>query len=121
GATALVRITGRQGGRQSQGPDRSHHCPAFPKRARTGKRQSMTRHELIQPDRGQEATAIHLVNKDGLAAFAQGLSAPQRAALAGQKFSGAGYQVGIVPDGDGWFAVGGVKDPAALSSWCLAK
>jgi len=76
---------------------------------------------LIQPDRGQEATAIHLVNKDGLAAFAQGLSAPQRAALAGQKFSGAGYQVGIVPDGDGWFAVGGVKDPAALSSWCLAK
>ena len=81
----------------------------------------MTRHELIQPDRGQEATAIHLVNKDGLAAFAQGLSAPQRAALAGQKFSGAGYQVGIVPDGDGWFAVGGVKDPAALSSWCLAK
>ncbi len=81
----------------------------------------MNRHELIQPDRGQEATAIHLVNKDGFAAFAQGLSAPQRAALAGQKFTGAGYQVGIVPDGDGWFAVGGVKDPATLSSWCLAK
>src|SRR5690606_64696 len=30
-------------------------------------------------------------------------------------------QVAIVPDGDGWFAVGGVKDPATLSSWCLAK
>ena len=26
-----------------------------------------------------------------------------------------------MPDGDGWFAVGGVKDPAQLSSWCLAK
>jgi leucyl aminopeptidase len=81
----------------------------------------MTRHELIQPDRGQEAIAIHLVNKDGFAAFTQGLSATQRAALAGQKFTGAGYQVAIVPDGDGWFAVGGVKDPATLSSWCLAK
>ncbi len=81
----------------------------------------MNRHELIQPDRGQAATAVHLVNKDGFAAFAKGLSAQQRAALAGQKFTGAGYQVGIVPDGDGWFAVGGVKNPAELSSWCLAK
>src|SRR5690606_18193613 len=121
GVTGRVRIAGREGAHEGQGPDRSHHCPAFPKRARTGKRQSMTRHELIQPDRGQEAIAIHLVNKDGFAAFTQGLSATQRAALAGQKFTGAGYQVAIVPDGDGWFAVGGVKDPARLSSWCLAK
>ena len=77
--------------------------------------------ELIRPDKGQAATAIRLVNKDGFDAFARTLSGPQRAALAGQKFTGAGYQVGIVPDGDGWFAVGGVKDPADLSSWCLAK
>jgi leucyl aminopeptidase len=77
--------------------------------------------ELIKPDRGQDAIAIHLVNSSGFAAFAKELSGPQRAALAGQKFTGAGYQLGIVPDGDGWFAVGGVKDPAALSSWCLAK
>jgi leucyl aminopeptidase len=77
--------------------------------------------ELIRPDKGQTATPIRLVNKDGFEAFAKGLSGPQRAALAGQKFTGAGYQVGIVPDGEGWFAVGGVKDPAGLSSWCLAK
>ena len=75
----------------------------------------------IQPDRGQGAIAIHLVNKDGFEGFAKGLSGPQRAALAAQKFTGGGYQVGIVPDGDGWFAAGGVKDPAALSSWCMAK
>ncbi len=85
----------------------------------------MSKHDLIQPDRGQQAIAIHLVNKDGLGEFAKGLSAQQRAALAGQKFTGGGYQVGIVPDGagdsGGWFAVGGVKNPAALSSWCLAK
>jgi len=77
--------------------------------------------ELIRPDKGQAAIAIHLVNKDGFAELAKGLSGPQRAALAGQKFTGGGYQVGIVPDGDAWFAVGGVKDPASLSSWCLAK
>jgi leucyl aminopeptidase len=76
---------------------------------------------LIRPDRGQDAIAIHLVNKDGFEAFAKGLPAGQRAALAGQKFEGGGYQVGIVPDGDGWFAVGGVANPESLSSWCLAK
>ena len=77
--------------------------------------------DLIQPDRGQDAIAIHLVKKDGFEAWAKTLSGPQRAALAAQKFDGSGYQVGIVPDGDGWFAVGGVADPAELSSWCMAK
>ena len=77
--------------------------------------------ELIQPDRGQAATLIHLVNKDGYAAWAKRLTTGQRAALEGQKFDGGPYQVGVVPDGDGWFAVGGVADPASLSSWCLAK
>ncbi len=76
---------------------------------------------LIQPDRGQSATAIHLVNQAGFAAWAQRLTPGQRAALEAQKFDGIGYQVGIVPDGDAWFAIGGVADPAALSSWCLAK
>jgi len=77
--------------------------------------------ELIQPDRGQDATDIHLVNKDSFEDWAKKLSAGQRAALKAQKFEGGGYQVGIVPDGDGWFAVGGVSDPDELSSWCLAK
>ena len=76
---------------------------------------------LIQPDRGQDAVPIHLVNKDGFAAWAKTLAAPQRAALAAQKFEGGGCQVGIVPDGDGWFAAGGVADPEKLSSWCLAR
>ncbi len=80
-----------------------------------------SKHDLIQPDRGQPAIAIHLVSKDGFAELAKSLSAQQRAALAGQKFTGGGYQVGIVPDGDAWFAVAGVRDPAALTSWCLAK
>jgi len=81
--------------------------------------------DLIQPDRGQDAIAIHLVNKDTFESFAKGLSGPQRASLAAQKFTGGGYQVGIVPaknaDDDSWFAVGGVADPDDMSSWCLAK
>ena len=76
---------------------------------------------LIQPDRGQDAIDIHLVNKDGYADWSKRLNAGQRAALEAQKFDGSGYQVGIVPDGDGWFAVGGVADPEDLSSWCMAK
>jgi leucyl aminopeptidase len=77
--------------------------------------------DLIQPDRAQDAIAIHLVKKDGFEAWAKKLSGPQRTALAAQKFDGAGYQVGIVPDGESWFAVGGVADPGELSSWCMAK
>ena len=76
---------------------------------------------LIQPDRGQDAIPIHLVDKDGFAAWARKRSAPQRAALAAQKFEGGANQVGIVPDGDTWFAVGGVADPENVSSWCMAK
>ncbi len=76
---------------------------------------------LIQPDRGQNAIDIHLVDKDGYAKWSKKLSAGQRAALEAQKFDGGGYQVGIVPDGDSWFAVGGVANPEDLSSWCMAK
>ena len=79
------------------------------------------KYALIQPDKGQAATAIHLVNKAGLEAFVKTLSAPQRAALAAQKFAGDGYAYAIVPNGDGWFAVSGVANPDSLSSWCMAK
>ena len=77
--------------------------------------------DLIQPDRGQKAILIHLVNKDGFPDWVKTLSGGQRTALNAQKFDGSGYQVGIVPDGDSWFAVGGVADPDKLSSWCMAK
>ena len=82
-------------------------------------------HPLIQPDRGQEAISIHLVNREGFPEWIKQLSAGQRAALEAQKFDGSGYQVGIVPakdnGEDGWFAVGGVANPQDLSSWCMAK
>ncbi|MEO6152211.1 MAG: leucyl aminopeptidase family protein [Croceibacterium sp.] len=80
-----------------------------------------TTEDLIQPDRGQSAIAIHLTDSHGFEAFARNLTAGQRAALAAQKFIGGGFQVGIVPEGDGWFVAAGVADPADLSSWCLAR
>ena len=77
--------------------------------------------DLLKADRDQDATPIHLVNEDGFDDWFKTLSAGQRASLEGQNFTGKGYQTAIVPDGDGWFAVGGVANPHELSSWCLAK
>ncbi len=79
------------------------------------------RKALIQPDKGQDAQAIHLVNKDSLPAWLTTLNAQQRAALAAQKFEASGYEYAIVPDGDSWFVVSGVANPDNLSSWCMAK
>ncbi len=79
------------------------------------------KHALIQPDRGQQAIPLHLVDKAGLEAFVKALSAPQRAALAAQQFVADGYSYAIVPDGDGWFAVSGVANIDSLSTWCMAK
>ena len=76
---------------------------------------------LLQPDKGQPAIAIHLVDKAGLEAFTKGLSAPQRAALAAQKFTAEGYSHAILPDGDGWMVCSGVANTESLSSWCMAK
>ena len=77
--------------------------------------------ELIQPDRGQDAIAIHLLAKDGCEEWMKGLGAGKRAALEAQKFDGSAGQVAIVPDGDGWFAAGGVAEPENLKSYCLAS
>ncbi len=76
---------------------------------------------LIQPDRGQDAIAIHLVDKAGLDDFVKSLSAQQRAALAAQKFEADGYSQAIVPEQDGWSVVAGVANANELSTWCMAR
>ena len=83
---------------------------------------SMTeKNATIQPDKGQKAIAIQLVDKAGLEAFVKGLPEAQRAALAAQKFEAEGYSHAILPDGDGWSVVAGVANAASLSSWCMAR
>ena len=85
----------------------------------------MTDTALIQAERGQNATDIHLVNEAGFADWAKSLSDTQRALLDAQRFQGKGYETAILPakpgEGAPWFAVGGVANPNELSSWCLAR
>ena len=76
---------------------------------------------LIQPDRGQKAPEIHLVDKATFDGWLHALRPAQRAAAEAQKFKGGGYETAIVPDGDHWFAVGCVADVNSLSSWCMAR
>ncbi|MBT0669883.1 leucyl aminopeptidase family protein [Novosphingobium profundi] len=76
---------------------------------------------VIQPDRGQSAISIHLVDKDGLEAFRKGLNAAQRTALDAHRFEAEGYDYAVIPDGESWAVVSGVADAANLSSWCMAK
>ncbi|MCK9541703.1 MAG: leucyl aminopeptidase family protein [Novosphingobium sp.] len=79
------------------------------------------KHTLIQPDKGQDAIPVRLVDKAGLDEFRKSLSPPQRAALTAQKFEAEGYSHAILPDGDGWSVVAGVANTESLSSWCMAK
>ena len=79
------------------------------------------RNALIQPDRGQKATALHLVEKAGFDALLRGLGEGQRAVIAAHKFEAAPGEVVIVPDGDGWHALAGIEPKEALGTWCLAR
>lgn len=75
---------------------------------------------LLQPDKGQPATAIELVDKKGFEAWHKAQPEKTRQAVAAQGFKGEGYQLAIVP-GEAWSAVLGVANVDALSPWCLAK
>ena len=78
--------------------------------------------KLLRPDNGQDAHMIHLVSADGFETWSKSRSAPERAAMAGQKFSGDAASFAILPqDGESWSVVAGVDDPTALTTWCLAK
>jgi leucyl aminopeptidase len=76
---------------------------------------------LIQLDHGQAAIPLQIVDKAALGDWRAGLDAGQQAVLAAQKFEGGAGEIAIVPQGDGWFAVGGAADAAALGGWCLAR
>ena len=77
---------------------------------------------LLQPDRGQPATAIHLVDKKRYEEWLKGQPERVRQAVNAQGFKGEGYQLAILPgERDEWSAVLGVADVEDLSPWCLAK
>ncbi|WP_188055369.1 leucyl aminopeptidase family protein [Sphingosinithalassobacter sp. CS137] len=78
---------------------------------------------LLQPDRGQSARTIHLVDAKGFDAWLSAQPPRARAAAEAQKLKPTGYASAILP-GDGaedWSVVTVVANVEKLSPWCLAK
>ncbi|HVJ03744.1 MAG TPA: leucyl aminopeptidase family protein [Sphingomonas sp.] len=78
---------------------------------------------LIQPDRGQAARTIHLIDAKGFDAWLSAQPPRHRAAATAQKLAPTAYSSAILP-GDGaedWSVVTVVVNVDKLSPWCLAK
>ena len=76
--------------------------------------------KLLQADRGQPATLLHLVDKKGFDSWLGTQPQRIRDAVTAQGFKGEGFQLAVLPEDD-WSAVLGVANVAELSPWCLAK
>ncbi len=77
---------------------------------------------LLQPDKGQPATPLNLVDKKSLDGWLKGQPERMRQAVASQSFKAEPYQIAFIPgEKSEWSAVLGVADVEELSPWCLAK
>lgn len=79
--------------------------------------------DLIQPDNGQAAIPVHLIDKAGFDGWLSAQSDAVRAAVRAQKFEASANDIAILPGekpGE-WAAVAGVADVAKLAVWNLAK
>ena len=79
---------------------------------------------LLQPDRGGPARTIHLVDKNGFAAWLKQQGAARQSLTEAARFDGkTGFQYLVLPTGNAqdWDVVATVADAAELSPWCLAK
>lgn len=79
--------------------------------------------DLIQPDKGQDARPIHLVDKKNYDGWLKGRSARERAHLAAVGFKPDAFVHAILPgdDPEKWGVVTAVANVDGLSAWCLAK
>ena len=78
---------------------------------------------LLQPDKGQPATTIQIIDSSGFDDWLKAQSERVRTAAAAQRFKAEPQALAILPGdaaGD-WFAALVVKNASTLSSWCLAK
>lgn len=78
---------------------------------------------MLQPDKGQAARMIHIVDKAGYDQWLKDRTPRERTALAAANYKPTGYAHALLPgDGpDDWSVVTAVQNAAQLSSWCLAK
>lgn len=79
--------------------------------------------QMIQPDNGQPAIPIHVVDKDGFDAWLAAQTEAARVAVKAQKFTGSMNDLAILPGEQpgSWAVVAGVSDKARLDLWHLAK
>jgi leucyl aminopeptidase len=78
---------------------------------------------LLQPDKGQPAVPLHLVDKKGFEAWLKALPERARTAVAVQGFRAEGYQFAVLPGDQAseWSAALGVANVDDPSVWCLSK
>ena len=78
---------------------------------------------LLQPDKGQPATDLILVDKAGFESWLAGQPERVRQAVRAAGFKADGFQVAAVPGErpENWFALLGVADAGEPGVWCLAK
>ena len=78
---------------------------------------------MLQPDKGQPARSIHIVDKAGFDSWLTAQPERARVAVAAQRLKPEGYAHAILPGdaADDWSVVTIVANVASLSSWCLAK
>ncbi len=78
---------------------------------------------LLQPDRGEAARAVAIIDKARLDIWLKDQPARVRAALTAQRFTGAAHEIAILPGeaADDWSVAAGVANAAALTPWCLAR
>jgi len=79
--------------------------------------------DLLQPDKGQPAIAIRLVDPKGFDAWLAAQPPRHRTAVTAQRLKPVGYASAILPGDapDDWSVVSIVANTADLSPWCLAK
>src|SRR3546814_13928671 len=79
--------------------------------------------DLIQPDKGQDARPIHLVDKKGYDEWLKGRSARERAHLAAGGFKPEAFVHATLPgdDPEKWSVVPTVADAATLSACLTAQ
>jgi leucyl aminopeptidase len=77
---------------------------------------------LLQPDRGQPAIPLVLVDKKGFEPWLKAQPPRVRAAAGAQGFRAEGSQIAILPgERDEWSALVAVDDVEALGPWSLAR
>ena len=77
---------------------------------------------LLQPDRGQAATPLHLTDKKSFDDWLKGQPERVRQAAKAQGFRGERFQLAILPgERDDWSVLLGIANRDSLSEWCLAK